>query len=73
MLKSNPRLKFHHAEQLLPIRDHPQTSVEGVFAGGDAVSGPKSVIQAVVSARRAADNIHSYIMGCTKRTGRQPV
>ena len=27
-----------------------QTSVEGVFAGGDAATGSKSVIQAVVSA-----------------------
>ncbi len=40
-----------------------QTSVEGVFAGGDAVTGPKSVIQAVVSARRAASNIHAFVMG----------
>ncbi len=43
-----------------------QTSVEGVFAGGDAATGPKSVIQAVVSARRAAANIHSFIMGVPK-------
>ena len=40
-----------------------QTNVEGVFAAGDAVSGPKSVIQAVVAARRAAENIHAYILG----------
>jgi len=40
-----------------------QTNIDGIFAGGDAVSGPKSVIQAVVSARRAATNIHAYIMG----------
>jgi formate dehydrogenase major subunit len=40
-----------------------QTNIDGVFAGGDAVSGPKSVIQAVVSARRAVANIHAYIMG----------
>ncbi len=45
-----------------------QTSVEGVFAGGDAVTGPKSVIQAVVSARRAADNIHAYVTGKAKAT-----
>jgi len=43
-----------------------QTSVDGVFAGGDAATGPKSVIQAVVSARRAAVNIHSYVMGVAK-------
>ncbi len=40
-----------------------QTNLDGVFAGGDAVSGPKSVIQAVVSARRAVANIHAYLMG----------
>ncbi len=44
-----------------------QTSVAGVFAGGDAVSGPRSVIQAVVSARRAVDNIHAYLMGVEKQ------
>jgi len=42
------------------------TNVEGVFAGGDAVSGPKSVIQAVVSARRAAENMHAYVLGSDK-------
>ncbi len=40
-----------------------QTNIDGVFAGGDAVTGPKSVIQAVVSARRAATNIHAYVTG----------
>ncbi len=38
------------------------TNINGVFAAGDAVSGPRTVIQAVVSARRAAGNIHSFIM-----------
>ena len=42
------------------------TSVEGVFAGGDAATGTKSVIQAVVSARRAANNIHAFVMDCEK-------
>ena len=42
------------------------TSVEGVFAGGDASSGTKTVIQAVVSARRAVNNIHAYVMGQEK-------
>ena len=43
-----------------------QTNLDGVFAGGDAASGSKSVIQAVVSARRAADNIHAYVMDTEK-------
>lgn len=39
------------------------TSVAGVYAAGDCVSGPRTVIQTVVSARKAANNIHSYITG----------
>jgi formate dehydrogenase major subunit len=46
-----------------------QINIEGVFAGGDAVTGPRSVIQAVVAARRAADNIHAYVMGTAKDEG----
>jgi formate dehydrogenase major subunit len=42
------------------------TNIEGIFASGDAVSGPRSVIQAVVSARRAAENIHLFVMNQQK-------
>ena len=42
------------------------TNIAGIFAAGDAVSGPRTVIQAVVSARRAAENIHAYIMDVAK-------
>jgi formate dehydrogenase major subunit len=38
-----------------------QTSVAGIYAGGDMASGPRSVIQAVDSGRRAALAIHEYI------------
>ncbi len=51
------------------IKANPRTSstnIEGVFAGGDGVNGHRSVIQAVVSARRAAENIHSYVTGQDK-------
>ena len=43
-----------------------QINIDGVFAGGDVVTGPRSVIQAVVAARRAAKNIHAYVMGTVK-------
>ena len=42
------------------------TSVPGVFAAGDAVNGTRTVIQCVVAARKAADNIHAYIMDVPK-------
>ncbi|MBX6423172.1 FAD-dependent oxidoreductase [Thermosulfurimonas sp. F29] len=42
------------------------TSLSGVFAGGDFVTGPKTVIQAVASGRRAAEAIHAYLTGLKK-------
>jgi NADPH-dependent glutamate synthase beta subunit-like oxidoreductase len=39
------------------------TSREGVFAGGDAVSGPASVIEAIAAGRRAAISIDKYLGG----------
>jgi len=39
------------------------TEVDGVFAGGDAATGPASVIQAVASGRRAARSIDSMFGG----------
>ena len=39
------------------------TGRAGVFAGGDVVSGPKTIIDAVASGRRAAGAIHEYLSG----------
>ncbi len=39
------------------------TGHAGVFAGGDVVSGPKTIIDAVASGRRAAGAIHAYLRG----------
>jgi pyruvate/2-oxoglutarate dehydrogenase complex dihydrolipoamide dehydrogenase (E3) component len=41
------------------------TGHAGVFAGGDVVSGPKTIIDAVASGRRAAGAIHEYLSGAT--------
>jgi NADPH-dependent glutamate synthase beta subunit-like oxidoreductase/Pyruvate/2-oxoacid:ferredoxin oxidoreductase delta subunit len=41
------------------------TGRAGVFAGGDVVSGPKTIIDAVASGRRAAAAIHEFISGAT--------
>lgn len=37
------------------------TSIEGVFAGGDAVTGPATVIDAIAAGKRAAAAIHNYL------------
>jgi NADPH-dependent glutamate synthase beta subunit-like oxidoreductase len=45
---------------------HPDTlatSREGVFAGGDAVSGPASIIEAIAAGRKAASSIDRYLGG----------
>ncbi len=39
------------------------TNIQGVFAGGDAVSGPASFIEAVAAGRKAASWIDQYLGG----------
>ena len=48
-----------------------QTSMEWVFAGGDAFYGPKSVVDAVASGKEAAESIHRYINGMDLQEGRE--
>ena len=47
-----------------------QTSIEGVFAGGDAVSGPADVITAVCAGQQAAISIELYLEGIDMKEGR---
>ena len=39
------------------------TTMPGVFAGGDAVTGPATVIEAIVAGVRAANSIDKYLRG----------
>jgi len=39
-----------------------KTSVEGVYAGGDIVTGEATVISAMGAGRRAAKAIHAFLM-----------
>ncbi len=50
-----------------------QTSTTGVFAGGDLVTGPASVIEAVGAGNEAAKSIHRYIQGLDLYEGRPDV
>ena len=47
-----------------------QTPVSWVFAGGDAVTGPKSVVDAVAQGKEAAESIHRFINGLDISEGR---
>ncbi len=48
------------------------TNIKGVFAGGDVVSGPLSVIQAIASGKRAADSIHRYLRNLPPKEIEEP-
>jgi formate dehydrogenase major subunit len=39
------------------------TNVKGVFAGGDAVTGPATVIEAIAAGKKAALAIDKYLRG----------
>ena len=39
------------------------TNVEGIFAGGDTVSGPATVVEAMAAGKTAAESIHRYLRG----------
>jgi len=43
--------------------DTMETSVVGVFCGGDCASGPATVVEAIAAARRAANSINQYLNG----------
>jgi indolepyruvate ferredoxin oxidoreductase alpha subunit len=47
------------------------TSVKGVFAGGDAVTGAATVIQAMAAGRKAANSIDKYFKGEPLDQGRE--
>lgn len=47
-----------------------ETGMAGVFAGGDAVSGPADVIGAIAAGKEAAESIDRYLSGTDLRQGR---
>jgi formate dehydrogenase major subunit len=40
-----------------------QTNIPGIFAGGDAVTGPSIAISAIAHGRYGAASIHSWLSG----------
>ena len=47
-----------------------ETGRPGIFACGDVVSGPKSIVDAVNAGHEAAESIHRYLNGLDMREGR---
>ena len=50
-----------------------ETTRKGVFAGGDAQTGPSIAIEAVAAGREAAISISRYLNGKDLKEGREPV
>jgi heterodisulfide reductase subunit A-like polyferredoxin len=48
-----------------------ETSVKGIFAGGDAVTGPQTYIDAMAAGRKAAISIDRYLRGEDLKAGRE--
>jgi glutamate synthase (NADPH/NADH) small chain len=40
-----------------------ETSIKGVFAGGDVVTGPGWAIDAIAAGKKGAKLIHQYLSG----------
>lgn len=60
------RLKCSESRLITSDPQSKKTNVAGIWAVGDATSGPSSVIEAVVSGRRAAKYVHSELTGTAK-------
>jgi NADPH-dependent glutamate synthase beta subunit-like oxidoreductase len=57
------RQKQNAAGNLIEIDNGFATGIEGVFAAGDAVKGPSSVVEAIAAGRKAAEAIDKYLGG----------
>ncbi len=62
-LGSKHKLKISKGNLLEVDKDTMATSMKGVFAGGDAVAGAASVVEAIAAGHRAAVSIDRYIKG----------
>lgn len=71
-ISQQPETKFLYDEEGIKISSagaiqvNPETLAtdrEGVFAGGDAVTGPATVTEAMAAGKIAAESIHRYLRG----------
>jgi len=55
------RLAINKQNTIVVNKETLATTRDGVFAGGDCVSGPTMVVEAIASGEKAAMSIHSYL------------
>ncbi len=56
-------LKWSRRQTILANPVTLETAIPGVFAGGDAVTGPATVVEAIGAGKRAAEAIDRYLSG----------
>lgn len=61
--QTSPHIRTGKGGTIIVDEETMMTTQEGVFAGGDIVSGAATVISAMGHGKRAARGIHRYIMG----------
>ena len=57
------QIKFNRWGYISVNEETMETSLDGVFAGGDCTAGPATVVEAVAAGRRAAISIIQYLNG----------
>jgi NADH-quinone oxidoreductase subunit F len=62
-IKKEDNLEVTKWETIIANEEVLSTDREGVFAGGDAVSGPKTVVEAIAAGKIAAESIENYLQG----------
>lgn len=65
-LSDDTGIKLSGRGTILVDNNTRQTNVAGVFAGGDVVTGPATVIEAVAAGDRAAESIERFLKGKVK-------
>ncbi len=61
LLRNTPGLEFTRWHTLVVDEDTLATTVDGVFAGGDIVTGGATVISAMGAGRKAAQSINEFL------------
>ena len=61
--EQSPYLKWSRRNTLEVTPNTMQTTIPHVFAGGDAVTGPATVVEAVAAGHKASNGIHCYLQG----------
>jgi len=66
-LRPEDKIKVERWNTIISDKETFVTDQKGVFAGGDVVTGPNTVIEAIASGKKAAESIDKYLNG-TKLT-----